>query len=84
MATFQVQESWNSRSQHTVCAYDDNGERIGLIGVVYMPRGRRWATVEETGHEPFKGIVCMADGLQNGAQALFDRFVQNMNPRYHA
>jgi hypothetical protein len=84
MATFQVQESWNSRSQHTVCAYDDSGNRIGVIGIVYAPRGRRWATVEETGHAAFKGIVCMADGLNAGAQALFDRFQQGMHPTYSA
>jgi hypothetical protein len=83
MATFQIQEHWNSSSQHLVCAYDDGGTLIGLLGTVYAPRGRRWATIMETGHQPFKDVIGMAHGVQAGAEILFDRFVQNMNPRYH-
>lgn len=76
----EVNESWNSTSQHTVTAYTDNGERIGLLGVVYLPRGRKWATVMEKGHPPFTNVVGMSIGINEGAQMLKDRFVSGLSP----
>lgn len=76
----EIHESWNSTSQHTVTAYTDNGERIGLLGVVYLPRGRKWATVMERGHSPFKNVIGQAVGIQAGADMLAKRFADGISP----
>ena len=76
----EVSESWNSRSKHLVVGYSDGGEQIGLLGVVYLPRGRKWATVMENGHQAFKDVVGAAIGVSAGADMLKSRFESGLSP----
>lgn len=72
--TVRVFKAFNSASQFTVSA---DGT---YLGTVYVPRGRKWGTVMETGHPVWQDEVARCLGLENGTQILVDRFMSGVSP----
>jgi hypothetical protein len=79
--SFQVDQAWNSRSEWMVSTHDVNGDPV-YLGTVYLPRGRKWGTIAERGHPAFKDVIGHCDSVRTGAEMLYNRFLQGMNPKY--